>query len=521
MANPPPDPAQIQALIESKRREVAERLQRMQRMQQANASVSTPVGPSAGQRPSPMTGVATNATATTRTTDAKQRSRVSTTHAPQASMYSARLAEKRGGLAAPAHPSIEHLTGASSASSSSKRLHPLQGNVPKAGFATIKANQRGKELKKEIRLLDAPADFSDPNKNPHYDPNLAAAGAKHRGRRQFNFVGQGTFVRQADKMRAQAQLERLRKEIAASAEKAGMEMELDIATDKQIRGDPPPDVEWWDEPLLINRTYDDVGLGQLLLAGEGSAITQYVQHPVPIPGPQDLKPVAPRPLMLTTKEQKKLRRQQRMEVLKDKQDKIRLVKMSNLMRVLGNEAIQDPTKMEAYRQVAHMKANEERKLTDEERRDKRQRKLDEDAAKGIQAMFKVETNAIQLGLTGAAIISSRFSVVIVEGGPKLMLRRIKWSDLENEDENEVEAENGNETGMDTDDVSDGKQSINRCILAWEGETKGRTFRTFRFRRCPTEGAAKEFLTHHRADHYWDIARNIQEEDIIADSNQLV
>lgn len=63
------------------------------------------------------------------------------------------------------------------------------------------------------------------------------------------------------------------------------------------------------------------------------------------------------------------------------------------MRVLGNEAIQDPTKMEAYvrneirkRQDAHMKANEERKLTDEERREKRQRKLDEDAAKGIEVL---------------------------------------------------------------------------------------------------------------------------------------
>ena len=63
------------------------------------------------------------------------------------------------------------------------------------------------------------------------------------------------------------------------------------------------------------------------------------------------------PVFLTKKEMKKLRRQNRREAWKEKQDKIRLglvqpdepkVKMSNLMRVLGNEAIQDPTKVEAH-----------------------------------------------------------------------------------------------------------------------------------------------------------------------------
>lgn len=59
---------------------------------------------------------------------------------------------------------------------------------------------------------------------------------------------------------------------------------------------------------------------------------------------------------LTKKERKKLRRQNRREALKEKAEKIRLgldkppepkLKISNLMRVLGTDAIQDPTKMEA------------------------------------------------------------------------------------------------------------------------------------------------------------------------------
>lgn len=63
------------------------------------------------------------------------------------------------------------------------------------------------------------------------------------------------------------------------------------------------------------------------------------------------------PVFLTKKERKKLRKQNRREAWKEKQEKIRLglepppepkVKMSNMMRVLGTQAVQDPTKIEAH-----------------------------------------------------------------------------------------------------------------------------------------------------------------------------
>lgn len=57
------------------------------------------------------------------------------------------------------------------------------------------------------------------------------------------------------------------------------------------------------------------------------------------------------------------------------------------MRVLGQEAIQDPTQIEAKvrkemeeRQAEHEKANETRKLTKEEKRDKTIAKLKEDTS---------------------------------------------------------------------------------------------------------------------------------------------
>lgn len=66
------------------------------------------------------------------------------------------------------------------------------------------------------------------------------------------------------------------------------------------------------------------------------------------------------------------------------------LRISNLMRVLGTEAVQDPTKMEAHvraqmakRQKAHEEANASRKLTAEQRKEKKIRKLKEDTTLGV------------------------------------------------------------------------------------------------------------------------------------------
>ena len=114
-------------------------------------------------------------------------------------------------------------------------------------------------------------------------------------------------------------------------------------------------MEWWDNLILASgNSYDYEG-------GEGGgireeAITNLIEHPIQMKPMESTMPVHV-PVFLTKKEMKKLRRQNRREAWKEKQDKIRLglvapdeakVKMSNLMRVLGNEAIQDPTKVEAH-----------------------------------------------------------------------------------------------------------------------------------------------------------------------------
>ncbi|ORX64511.1 PRP3-domain-containing protein [Basidiobolus meristosporus CBS 931.73] len=433
----------------------------------------------------------------------------------------------KGGLHVPSHPilMVDQL-------GNFKKGSKL---IPKANFATVKANQRvaSQTSKRELKLLSAPTEFSDVTKNPYFDPSLGTdyAAPKSRAPKRLRFNEKGKFIAQAENIRAQIQLEKLKEQIAAGVKKAGME-ELDLMSDKAIKRDPPPTIEWWDAQLLTNGTYEDLDSGEARVEGESSVITQYIQHPVPIEPPVDLNAPKPKPLMLTKKERKKLRRQRRLELQKEKQDKIRLgllppeepkVKMSNFMRVLGEQAVMDPSKIEAQvraqvdkRQQAHLRQNAERKLTDEQRREKKAKKLNEDTSQTSQVAvfkikdlshpqkkFKVEMNAQQLYLTGTAVFNPDFNLVIVEGGPKgikaykkLMLRRIKWSDA-SDDEDEVP-----------------EKANNYCLLVWEGEIKERGFKGFRFRRCESENHAREWLSKGKAEHYWDLAKNVNSDELL-------
>lgn len=72
------------------------------------------------------------------------------------------------------------------------------------------------------------------------------------------------------------------------------------------------------------------------------------------------------------------------------------VRLANLMKVLTSDAVQDPTKVEArvrrevaMRKLTHDRMNDERKLTDEQRREKIEMKKLEEEKKGIYgAVYK-------------------------------------------------------------------------------------------------------------------------------------
>lgn len=77
-------------------------------------------------------------------------------------------------------------------------------------------------------------------------------------------------------------------------------------------------------------------------------------------------------------------------------DILHLVRIGNLMKVLTSDAVQDPTRVEARvrREVAmrkhtHEKMNAERKLTEDQRRDKVENKKLEEDKRGIHgAVYK-------------------------------------------------------------------------------------------------------------------------------------
>ncbi|KAK9132211.1 hypothetical protein Scep_011739 [Stephania cephalantha] len=287
---------------------------------------------------------------------------------------------------------------------------------------------------------------------------------------------------------------------------------------KEKPKDPIPDIEWWDAPLVAADNYDEIMEETIEGKLKKDKITIYVEHPLPIEPPAEPAPPPPQPLKLTKKEQKKLRTQRRLAKEKDRQEMIRQglleppkpkVKMSNLMKVLGSEATQDPTRLEmeirtaaAEREQAHVDRNIARKLTPAERQTFVCVYKVNDLSHP-QTRFKVDVNAQENRLTGCAVITDEMGVVVVEGGrksmkrfSKLMLKRINWAAaVANEDEEE-----------------DDKRPINKCMQVWEGSVAKSSFKRFSVHQCMTEAAARKVFSDAGVSHYWDLAVNFVDDD---------
>lgn len=233
-----------------------------------------------------------------------------------------------------------------------------------------------------------------------------------------------------------------------------------------------------------------------------------------------------------------------MAELKEQQAKIRLglvpapppkVKKSNMMRVYADSAVKDPTAVEnlvnrqiAERQQNHLEANEERKLTKEEKHVKLATNQETDAAKGIHILvfridslangrnrFRIQKNAEQHALTGICIMHPRMNLVIVEGGEhsirkykKLMLERINWTENVHSQEGKTQQQvrewlvAENESG----DLKD--MSHNECKLVFEGEEKTRAYRKWGSKVCESDAEARDALARAKMDNFWAVAKNM-------------
>lgn len=117
------------------------------------------------------------------------------------------------------------------------------GIIPRRETTNSKAMQRAKQAsipaaaeKKPLKIVDeVPAEFTDPTKNPYFDPSMEVKIApKSRRSRQLKFVQPGKYIDIANQERAKAQLEKLKQEITESVKKAGMQTEFDVS-DKVIK----------------------------------------------------------------------------------------------------------------------------------------------------------------------------------------------------------------------------------------------------------------------------------------------
>ena len=446
----------------------------------------------------------------------------------------------RGGLDVGLHPAL--LSDISTDPRGAKGRQSVQGKAA--------ANRRTESpitgARKEKALDLSGPSLEEIKNNPYFDPSLGpkATIPKPRQSRQLVFNQKGKYMQQAAALRRQAQLEAMKKRIAERARQAGIDEDLEA--EKAFLVPAPPAVEWWDEGLVNGNEYSAIeDENNMKIDTPDTIVTAYIQHPVLLDPPQEKHMPQQKPMFLTPKEQAKIRRQRRMADLKEQQAKIRLglepapppkVKKSNLMRVLGEQAVKDPTAVEARvtREIAerrenHEAANEERKLTKDQRREKLASQQEKDAEKGIHVSvyridnlangrnrFKISKNAEQHALTGVCVMHPRLNLVIVEGGAysinayrKLMLNRIDWT--ENPGPNSVREGNREalaswlETENEKGELKD--FSTNSCSLLWEGQAKARSFRKWLGGRvCESDSQAKDVLARGKMENFWILAK---------------
>ncbi|KAJ6145686.1 hypothetical protein N7470_009581 [Penicillium chermesinum] len=418
-------------------------------------------------------------------------------------------------------------------------LHPALSEPTPDFSQSRQDNKTGSQARRGKQLDLSGPSIEEIKNNPYYDPSLGPK-AKPRASRPLVFNPQGKYIQQGSAIRRQEQLEAMKRRIAERARQAGIDEDPDV--DKGFLVPEPPAIEWWDECLVNGDSYDATdNPANLKIGTPDSLVTHYIQHPIQLAPPQDSLKLIQKPMYLTKKEQAKVRRQRRMADLKEEQAKIRLglvpapppkVKKSNLMRVLGEQAVKDPTAVEARvtqeieeRRLKHEAENAARKLTKEQRREKLASQQEKDAAMGIYVSvyridslangrnrFKINKNAEQNKLTGICVLNPKMNLVIVEGGKhsvnnyrKLMLNRIDWTDNPGPSPRISLTKTEDEKGEPRD------FSQNSCDMIWQGQAKARVFRKWLGDRiCETEADAKETLSRTKMDNFWNLARSFKQ-----------
>ncbi|SOV81038.1 U4/U6 small nuclear ribonucleoprotein PRP3, putative [Plasmodium sp. gorilla clade G3] len=297
-------------------------------------------------------------------------------------------------------------------------------------------------------------------------------------------------------------------------------------------------------------------------------IKHYIEHPVALNEDEDYdddKYLIH--MFLTPQERKKLRKRKRQEKEREKQDKIRIglmpppppkMKLSNLMRVMGDNALAQPSRAEYLvreqmkeRELRHFEENQKRKLKPEERSKKKINKWKSNSDEENDVLliyitnlcnkkhiFKIDINAQQLHLTGVCFMTVLYNFIIVEGKhvsieryKRLIFRRIKWNedeydDEENQNQNQenhiINTNEKNEQHLSTinnsiiinnnNDNNNNNNNNNiynqhsQCSLIWNGVVKKKNFKNWKMIVAKTEMEVTDYLSQHDALHYYHIIK---------------
>lgn len=394
-------------------------------------------------------------------------------------------------------------------------IHPLLRNI--APTPVLPKNHN--PLKQNVRKW-----FDPTAMNPYLNQSDISGKQNHKSR-PLQFNTKGKYIAEANEIRAKIAQQEQEKKIYQEKQARGLTADENLG-EHFFKPENPPLVEWWDKAYLKKNTYDIINdESQLDYDNESAPISIYIQHPVLIPPPWEVHETELKPMYLTKTELKRIRRNERQVKIKDKQDRIKLgldappppkVKLSNLMNVLTNESIKDPTAIEMRvreevqeRIQKHLDQNEARKLTKEEQHEKAHLQREKDLEKGFfttvfkidklanpQHLYKIDVNAKQLELLGICLVNPRFNLVVVEGGEKsmkfyrkLLSKRIDWTvNVAPKDEQEPH---------DLEDLSN-----NKCLILWEGQIKDLRFKKWSIMRSRNDDEAFDVLQRFGIENYW-------------------
>lgn len=377
-------------------------------------------------------------------------------------------------------------------------------------------------LKNIVPTPKLPKNFN-PLKQRHFDstainPYLTDAGPSRKVRKGALQFSSGKYRQLAEKQRQQYQQDQLEAARFNSLHSKGLVADK-VLGEPLYHQDPPRDaVEWWDAYYVNGTTYDAIDdPTNIVLDNEHAPVSIYIQHPVFVKPAYEKHLPGEIPMFLTKKELKRKRKNERQARFKAQQERIQKglepppppkVKLLNLMSVLTNEAIKDPTAVEkqVQRQVEarereHLKQNEARKLTKDQIHEKHHLQREKDVSKGIfrkvykvdrlqdpQHFFKVDKNAQQLELKGLCVVDKDMTLIVVEGGAKslkfydkLIMKRIDWT-KSNRPEIDLKG--------------------NKVVKVWEGQMKDIQFQRWSVIKIKSEEELDSVLEKFRIDNYW-------------------